>query len=138
MGINIPNDLRCIVFFDGVCNFCNSSINFIIRHDKKNIFKFATLQSMHFKKLFLEEKENPTIDSVLYFEDGVLYRKSTAALRILKKLGGFYSTGYALIIIPRFIRDFVYDIIAKNRYQWFGKKESCMIPTAEVRAKFME
>jgi predicted DCC family thiol-disulfide oxidoreductase YuxK len=130
-----------IILFDGVCNFCNASINFVIRHDKKNIFKFASLQSEIAKTLIPSsalEGEDAHLNSIVYLENGRLYTKSTAVLRILKKLGGFYSLAYAFIVVPPFIRNFVYDSIARNRYKWFGKRENCMVPTAEVRAKFLD
>jgi predicted DCC family thiol-disulfide oxidoreductase YuxK len=127
-----------IILFDGVCNFCNSSINLIIRKDKKNIFRFAPLQSETGARLTGHYGvDTSTTDSIVYIEDEKAYTKSTAALRIARHMKGLYPMLYAFIIIPRFVRDPVYDIIARNRYKWFGKKDSCMVPTPEVRQKFI-
>ena len=127
-----------VVLFDGVCNFCNSSINFIIEHDKKNYFKFAPLQSEIAQKLLKENNlDSPDIDSVILIEDGKAFTHSTAALKIARGLGGIWSVGYVFIVIPKFIRDFFYKLFAKNRYRLFGKKDACMMPTPEIRAKFL-
>jgi predicted DCC family thiol-disulfide oxidoreductase YuxK len=129
---------HAIILFDGVCNFCNSRINFIIRHDKRDYFRFAALQSEAGKKILAENHFTTfTLDSFLLVEGGKIYDRTTAALRIAKKLNGLWPVFYAFIIVPPFIRDIVYKIIAKNRYKWWGKKESCMIPSPEVRAKFL-
>ena len=134
------NDAKksAVVLFDGVCNFCNSSINFIIEHDKKNYFKFAPLQSEIAQKLLKENNlDSPDIDSVILIEDGTVFTHSTAALKIARGLGGIWSVGYVFIVIPKFIRDFFYKLFAKNRYRLFGKKDACMMPTPEIRAKFL-
>lgn len=132
------NNNFSIVLFDGVCNFCNSSVNKIIRHDKKNKFKFAALQSEIGKKLLQKYSIDPAkTDSIILIENNVAFIKSTAILKISKHLNGLYPLAYGFIIIPAFIRDEVYDYIARNRYKWWGKKDSCMIPTAEVREKFI-
>ena len=121
-----------------MCNFCNTSVNKIIKYDKKNVFKFAAIQSDAGKKLLTELSiDTLKIDSILLIENNTLFAKSTAVLKIAKQLSGLYKLGYAFIIIPPFIRDTIYDFIAKNRYKWFGKKESCMIPSIEVREKFL-
>ncbi|MGQ0827387.1 MAG: thiol-disulfide oxidoreductase DCC family protein [Bacteroidota bacterium] len=128
-----------IILFDGICNLCNSSINFVIRHDKKNQFRFATLQSETGKKLLQKFNINTiTTDSFILIENNKAYTKSTAALRTSKKLDKLYPLFYSFIIIPAFIRNFAYDLIARNRYKWFGKKDQCMIPTDELRSKFLE
>jgi predicted DCC family thiol-disulfide oxidoreductase YuxK len=129
---------KAIIFFDGICNFCNSSVNFIIKRDKKNYFKFASLQS-EYAQNFLELKNLPKneFESIILLENNKIFQKSTAALKIAKHLNGFWKIFYILIIIPSFIRNFFYDIIAKNRYKWFGKRESCMIPDEKVRDKFL-
>lgn len=127
-----------VIFFDGICNLCNGAVQFTIKRDDKNIFKFAALQSD-----FAEEKLQPlNIDyhqmgSFVLLEDGKVYQKSTAALRVAKKLNGFWPILYAFIVIPKFIRDAVYNFIAKNRYKWFGKEESCWVPTPELKSKFL-
>jgi predicted DCC family thiol-disulfide oxidoreductase YuxK len=127
-----------IILFDGVCNFCNSSINFVIRHDKKNHFRFAPLQSETGKQLLqqFEAGELP-LDSIVLIENNKLYKQSTAVLKIAKQLGGAYRLLYGFVILPSFLRDAVYKYVAKNRYKWFGKKDSCMIPTKEIREKFI-
>jgi predicted DCC family thiol-disulfide oxidoreductase YuxK len=127
-----------IILFDGVCNFCNSSVNFIIKHDKKNSFHFAQLQSKVGEQLlsrFNEKKSDP--DTIILIENGKLYKRSDAILRISKNLNGLYFLFYGLLIIPRSLRDGVYNYIANNRYKWFGKKDICLIPKPELRSKFI-
>lgn len=132
------NENFSIILFDGVCNFCNSSVNKIIRHDKKNRFKFTALQSETGKKLLAKHSIDSTkTDSIILIENDSAFIKSTAILKISKHLSGIYPFAYGFIIIPTFIRNFVYDFIARNRYKWWGKKDSCMIPTQEVKAKFL-
>lgn len=134
---NLKN--KSILLFDGVCNLCNASVNFIIKHDKKAHFKFASLQSDAAKELLLQYKAKKIkMDSIILIENGAFYKKSTAALIISKKLNGGFKILYVFIIIPTFIRDWVYNYIAKNRYKWFGKKDSCMIPTKELKKRFIE
>jgi predicted DCC family thiol-disulfide oxidoreductase YuxK len=128
--------MGAIILFDGVCNFCNGSVNFIIERDKKNYFKFAPLQSESGQE-YVKRFELGELDSVILVEDDKAYAHSTAALKIAKRLGGILSLAYALIIIPRPVRDFFYKLFAKNRYRLFGKKDACMIPTPEIRAKFL-
>jgi predicted DCC family thiol-disulfide oxidoreductase YuxK len=127
-----------IILFDGVCNLCNGAVQFVIKRDNKNQFLFASLQSGEGKQI-LEDRNFPMnkMDSFFLIENGKVYDKSTAALKVLKKLSGPWSLLYGFIIVPRFIRDGVYNWIAKNRYQWFGRKDECMIPTPELRAKFL-
>jgi len=132
------SEKKSIILFDGMCNFCNASVNKIIKYDKKNVFKFAAIQSDAGKKLLTELSiDILKIDSILLIENNTLFTKSTAVLKIAKQLSGLYKLCYAFIIIPTFMRDVVYDLIARNRYKWFGKKESCMIPTKEVSGKFL-
>ena len=127
-----------IILFDGVCNFCDSSVNFIIDRDKKNVFKFAALQSETGQKIleFFNLKKNE-FDSMIFIENDKVFKKSSAALMIARNLGGIYSFAYPLMFVPRFIRDFFYNLIAKNRYRLFGKKDSCRIPTPEFKSKFL-
>jgi predicted DCC family thiol-disulfide oxidoreductase YuxK len=125
-----------IILFDGVCNFCNSSVNFVIAHDKKAHFKFAPLQS-EIGKGFVEKFELNEVDSIILVEDGKAFTHSTAALKFIKHLDGIWSWAYIFIIIPRPIRDFFYKLFAANRYRLFGKKEVCMMPTPEIRARFL-
>ncbi len=132
------NTNSSILLFDGICNFCNSSVNFVIRHDKKNQFRFAALQSEAGKKLLEKfQQSSASLDSLVLIENDSIYLKSTAALRISKKLNGLYPLLYGFIIIPAFIRDAVYDFISRNRYKWFGSRESCMIPSEDVKSKFI-
>ncbi len=131
----MPNQ-PAIILFDGVCNFCNSSVNFVIKRDKKAYFKFAPLQSELAEKL-LGKPISEMPDSVVLIENDKVHDKSTAALMIAKKLDGLWPIFYLLIIIPRPIRDWVYNLIAKNRYKIFGKKDSCMIPDPAIKARFL-
>jgi predicted DCC family thiol-disulfide oxidoreductase YuxK len=129
-----------VILFDGVCNFCNHSVNFIIDHDAKNYFKFAALQSEAGERLQKEygiKAEDKSLDSVLVIEDGKLHTHSTAALRIARRLSGVWSLLYVFIIIPKPIRDFFYKLFAKNRYRLFGKQDACRLPSPEERAKFL-
>lgn len=127
-----------IILFDGVCNFCDSSVNFIIDRDKKNIFRFAALQSEKGQEIldyFNLPKDD--FDSFVFIENYRVFKKSSAALKIANKLGGFWKLFYPLIIIPKFIRDFFYSLIANNRYKFFGRKDACRIPTPELKKKFL-
>ncbi|MEW7278053.1 DCC1-like thiol-disulfide oxidoreductase family protein [Aquimarina sp. 2201CG1-2-11] len=133
-------EAKKIILFDGVCNMCNSTINFIIKHDKNDIFRYASLQSDIGKQLIQKRNiDSSKLDSILLIEPKKsYYYKSTAALHIIRHLSGLYPIFSVFLIIPSFFRDWVYDIIAKNRYKWFGKKESCMIPTPELRSLFID
>ncbi|MDQ3635312.1 MAG: thiol-disulfide oxidoreductase DCC family protein [Acidobacteriota bacterium] len=133
--MNIPK--QAIILFDGVCNFCNDWVNFIIEQDSKNHFKFTPLQSEIAEKLLEKHNINKETDSVILIEDGKAYTHSTAALRIARNLDGIWSVFYILLLVPKFIRDFFYKILAKYRYKLFGKKDECMIPTPEIRRKFL-
>lgn len=128
-----------ILLFDGVCNLCNSSVLFIIKRDKKQHFKFASIQSDVAKDILLQfYKNNSDLDSIVLIYDNKMYLKSSAILKIAKALGGLYSLGTVFWIIPKPLRDWIYDIIAKNRYRWYGKKESCMIPSKELQNRFLQ
>lgn len=127
------------ILFDGMCNLCNGTVLFIIRHDKKERFVFSSLQS-HIAATLLAGLP-PTaekMDSVVFIENGTIYTRSTAVLRIARRLGGGWSLFYGFIIIPPFLRDGIYDIIAKYRYRFFGKQEKCMIPSPELSRRFLE
>ena len=129
---------RQIIFFDGVCNLCNNSINFIIDRDKNQVFRYAPLQSDFAKEQLIPKGANPDkLDSIILLKDGKVYHKSSAALQIARNLSGAWSLLAGLMIFPKFIRDFVYDIIAKNRYKWFGKRDECRIPTPELKKLFV-
>ncbi|ANH60830.1 thiol-disulfide oxidoreductase DCC family protein [Dokdonia donghaensis] len=128
-----------IILFDGVCNLCNGAITFIIQRDKKDIFRYAPLQSEIGKEL--AEKHHidlNKVDSIILVTEDKAYAKSTAALRIAKQLSAGWPLLVVFLILPRFLRDGVYDFIARNRYKWFGKKEACMIPTPELKSKFLD
>ena len=127
-----------IILFDGVCNLCNGAVQFVIKNDKKGQFRFAALQSEIGNELS-KKYGLPTdaMDTFVTIVDGKSYTRSTAALKVASLLGGFWSFAYIFIIIPPFIRDGIYNWVAKNRYRWFGKKDPCMIPTPELRERFL-
>jgi len=127
-----------IVFFDGVCNFCNYWVNFAIKRDKKKKLRFSPIQGETAATLLATYQLSPTaLSTVILIDNGKVYTQSSAALRISKYLAGGWKLVYGLMILPKFIRDFFYNIIARNRYRWYGKKETCMIPTPEVRERFL-
>lgn len=127
-----------IILFDGVCNFCNSSINFVIDHDPEKHFKFAALQSEIGQEILTQfHKNTKDFDSVILLKNNQLYEKSEAALEITKHLSGFWKYLSVFKILPTFFLNFFYDIIAKNRYRIFGKSDSCRMPTAELRERFL-
>lgn len=135
---NLPKDKK-IILFDGVCNLCDSVVQQVIKRDRKDVFRFVPLQSELGRKILSHIGVNSLdVDSIILYEPGIAYHyKSDAALQIAKYLGGI--AGFALIfkILPTFIRNGIYDFIAKNRYKWYGRKESCMVPTPEISAKFL-
>ncbi|UII75761.1 thiol-disulfide oxidoreductase DCC family protein [Flagellimonas sp. HMM57] len=128
-----------IILFDGVCNLCNGVIQFIIKRDKKDLFRYAALQSETGIRLTRERGINTSkIDSFILIEPGVAYfTKSDAALRIGQDFGGLWKVLAIFTWIPTSFRNVVYDFIARNRYRWFGRKDACMIPTPELQAKFL-
>ena len=128
-----------IILFDGVCNLCNGRVQFVIQHDKEKQIHFAALQSETGRRLLQEYRvAGNNLQSFVFIEKGKAYTQSTAALRVCKYLDGLYKIFYAFLIIPRFIRDAVYRVIANNRYKWFGKREACMIPSPDVKARFLD
>lgn len=130
--------MGAIVLFDGVCNFCNSSVNFVIERDKAGYFKFAPLQSEIGEELAEKHGiDKIDTDSVIVIENEKAYTHSSGALRIAKSLDGAWSALYIFVIVPKPIRDFFYKLFAKNRYRFFGKQEACMMPTPEIRARFL-
>jgi predicted DCC family thiol-disulfide oxidoreductase YuxK len=141
--------MGAVVLFDGVCNFCDASVNFVIDHDPEGYFKFAPLQSESGTRLANEyglasetaglqpSDDLIPIDSVILIEDGKAYTHSTGALRIARRLTGLWSMFYALIIVPKPVRDFFYRLFAKYRYRFFGRKDQCMLPSPEVRQRFL-
>ncbi|MEX2404323.1 MAG: thiol-disulfide oxidoreductase DCC family protein [Balneolales bacterium] len=128
-----------IILFDGVCNLCNSSINFVIDRDHKRHFRYTALQSEKGKQL-MKEYNLPTekLTSIVLIENNKVYRKSHAALRVVRSMNFPWPLLYGFIAVPSFIRDIVYDTIAKNRYKWFGKQKECRIPTPELKELFLE
>jgi predicted DCC family thiol-disulfide oxidoreductase YuxK len=126
-----------IVLFDGVCNFCNGAVNFIIARDRGRKFRFAALQSAKGIELRTKHGIGDDVDSIVLIDGDRAYLHSTAALRIARALGGIWSLGYALIVIPRPVRDWFYKLFAKYRYRLFGKKDVCMVPTPDVRERFL-
>lgn len=127
-----------IILFDGVCNLCNRSVQFIIKRDPNGHFKFASLQGEVGQKLLKQYGFDKEIDSFVLIENQRIYSKSSAALRVCRNLNGFWKVFSILRILPPSFRDFFYDIVAKNRYKWFGKKESCMLPTKEMKKRFLD
>jgi predicted DCC family thiol-disulfide oxidoreductase YuxK len=126
-----------VIFFDGFCNLCNSSVQFVIERDPKNIFRFASLQSDYAQEKIVPFHISPEdLDSFILLENDKVYQRSTAALRVALKLTGLWPLLYVFIIVPPFIRNAVYNYIGKNRYKWFGKQESCWVPTPELKSKF--
>ncbi len=127
-----------IVVFDGVCNFCNASVNLMMRNDRKGYFLFTANQMEGGRELLTRFGLDPdAVHSVYLVEEGRIFSKSTAALRIARHMNFPWNLSYGFIIVPRFIRDAVYDLIAANRYRWFGKKEVCRLPSPEERARFV-
>ena len=126
-----------IVLFDGDCNFCDKSVQFIIKRDPEGFYKFASLQSEIGQQLLKQHGISADLDSFILMTDEKWYTKSSAALHVCKNLTGLWKTFYLLFIIPRPIRDFFYHIIAKNRYKWFGKKDHCILPSPEIRKRFL-
>ena len=139
MKLQLPNDKK-LILFDGVCNLCNASVQYVIKHDKKNLFLFTPLQSDTGKQIIHAYNiDTSKTDSILLYtpEKGIYY-KSTAALKIATNLKFPINLMAGFFIVPTSIRDLLYNYIAKNRYNWFGKRESCMIPTPELKSKFLD
>lgn len=127
-----------IILFDGVCNLCNNAVDFIIKRDKKNRFKFSSLQDNSVRKLLNDSNLlEGYLDSIILIRGDEIFFKSRAALEISKKLSGIWPLLYTLILIPAFVRDPIYDWIARNRYKWFGKKSTCRIPSDEEKSRFI-
>ncbi|MGN6495087.1 MAG: thiol-disulfide oxidoreductase DCC family protein [Agriterribacter sp.] len=132
------NTQHPVVLFDGVCNLCNSSVQFIIKKDKNKQFYFASLQGETGQALLKKfQLSTNHFNSFILVKDERVYTKSTAVLKLLKMLGGWWKLLYAFIVVPPFIRDAIYSFIAVNRYRWFGKRESCMLPTPDLRERFL-
>jgi predicted DCC family thiol-disulfide oxidoreductase YuxK len=132
-------DENPVILFDGLCNFCNGAINFVLKQDKKGIFRFAPLQSEAGRRL-LQQYHLPTdeFESFVLIDDGKVYTKSSAALRVMNKLPWYWKEAQIFRVIPTIFRDAIYEFIARNRYKWFGKKDQCMLPTPEMRSRFLD
>jgi predicted DCC family thiol-disulfide oxidoreductase YuxK len=128
-----------VILFDGVCNLCTASVQYVIKHDTKHIFRFTSLQSDYGKKVLADfDLTANDLNSFILFSNNKIYDRSTAALMVAKKLKRPVSLLYAFMIVPKFIRDFVYGFIAKNRYKWFGKKAACWLPAPELKELFID
>jgi len=139
--LTLDTTLHPVVLFDGVCNLCNGSVQFVIKRDPHARFRFAALQSAAGAALVTRATGQPiddSLESMLLVENDHLYDRSTALLRIVRKLRFPWPLFYGFVIVPRAVRDSVYDLIARRRYRWFGRREVCMVPTPELRARFME
>ena len=136
--LNLPENKK-IILFDGVCNLCDNAVQYVIKHDKKDVFRFVPLQSDLGKEILNYLKvDTSKMDSIILYEPGIAYfYKSDAALEISKDLGSFLKWSIIFKIIPSSLRNPIYDYVAKNRYKWYGKKDACMIPTPELKAKFL-
>lgn len=134
----MPEQNHAVVLFDGVCNLCNASVDFILKRDKRDYFRFTALQSDAGGEIMRANALDPgKLDTFLLYEKERIYARSTAALRVARRLSGAWPLLYAFIIVPRPIRDFFYNRIAKNRYRWFGKRQTCRVPTPLERSKFL-
>jgi predicted DCC family thiol-disulfide oxidoreductase YuxK len=128
-----------VVFFDGVCNLCSSIVQFIIKHDRKEKFLFCALQSEKAKMILNNLNYNISLtDTIVLYEKGMLFTRSTATLKIIRRMKGLYPLLYIFIIIPKPLRNYAYNLIAKKRYKWFGKKDSCMVPIPELQNRFIQ
>lgn len=129
---------KTILLFDGYCNLCHSSVQFVMKHEKSNELYFTSLQSPTGIELLKHYNINPLkIDSLVLIENDKVFVKSTAALKLGKYLKGVYSLGFVFLIVPPFIRNWVYDYISKNRYKWYGKQESCIVPDENLAKRFL-
>jgi len=128
-----------VILFDGVCNLCNGLVKFVIRNDKSNRFQFASLQSAYGMELlkYYQFKSN-TLETVLLYDGKEIYGKSDAVINIINSFGGLWKTVIIFRIIPKIIRNFIYDLLARNRYKFFGKRESCMVPGDDLKSKFID
>jgi predicted DCC family thiol-disulfide oxidoreductase YuxK len=127
-----------VIVFDGICNFCNAFVNFVIDRDSEAVFKFGTLQSPPAQRILTQlHLSTRDYETFLLLEHGKVFTKSTAALKILRRLPGYWSWLYGFIVIPRPLRDLVYRVIARHRYRWMGRSETCRIPSPKEQARFI-
>lgn len=132
-------DEKALVLFDGVCNMCNVFVHFIIPRDRKDSFRFGSLQSGKVVELLLTYGHTSTeLSTVVLIEQGQIFTSSTAVLRIARRMGGLWSLFYGFVVLPKFFRDGIYNLVGRNRYRWFGKKDACLIPRPEWKAKFID
>lgn len=134
----MPDPRKKIILFDGVCNLCNGVVQFIIRHDKNDQFRFASLQGTEGRLYLSKYNITDDLNSFVLIDQNKIYTRSTGALLVCRHLGTPWKCLYALIIIPPFIRDALYKIISRYRYQWFGKKAACSLPTVGTKNKFLD
>ncbi|QYJ69516.1 thiol-disulfide oxidoreductase DCC family protein [Flavobacterium litorale] len=134
----LPKDKK-VILFDGVCNLCNSAVQYVIKRDDKDIFRFVALQSEVGQEITNHIGiDTSKVDSIILYEPNkAYYYKAEAAIKIASELGVIYKLMQLFLILPKGINNRVYDYVAKNRYKWYGKKEACMIPTPEMKAKFL-
>lgn len=135
--INI-SQFNHLVLFDGVCNLCNGFVQFLIRQDKRDQLTFGSLQGSIAQQLLAQNGINNYLSSIVYIRNGKLYQRSSAALSILKDVGGWWWLTQIFWIVPRPIRDMFYNWVGRNRYRWFGKRQSCMVPSPELQKRFLE
>jgi predicted DCC family thiol-disulfide oxidoreductase YuxK len=137
--MSAPSHARPIVLFDGVCNLCNASVQFLLERDRNGVLRFGSLQSDAGAEVLERCGMDPDHRaSIVLVEGDRCYTRSSAALRIAKHLGGFYAALYAFVVVPRPIRDRIYEFVANNRYDWFGQRDSCYRPPADVQDRFLE
>lgn len=127
-----------VIFFDGVCNLCNASVQFVIRRDARQKFRFASLQSDFAKNVLSQYHISDDIRTIILLRDNKIYLRSDAVLEISRELNGLWPLIYNFKIIPRFFRDGVYNFISKNRYQWFGRMDACWLPTPDFKSRFLD
>lgn len=136
--VNLPKDKK-IILFDGVCNLCDSTVQYLIKRDNKDVFRFVALQSPLGQEIIDHIGiDTSKTDSIILYEPNKAYHyKAEAAIKIAAALGGIYHIMQVFLVLPKSFNNAVYDYVAKNRYKWYGKKDECMIPTPEMKAKFL-
>ena len=133
---NLPNDL---ILFDGVCNLCSASVQFVIRHDSAAKFRFAAIQSEIGREIFQRRGLDPAnLHTFVFITDGRIFLRSDAAIEVVARFGGAWKLLRVFSLVPRSVRDAIYSFIAQNRYRWFGRHEVCMIPTPEIKERFLD
>lgn len=131
--------MASLVLFDGACNLCNGFVQFVVARDPGGRFQFGALQSASARRVLeLHDTPAPLPDAIVLVDDGQLFTRSTAALRIARRLTFPWPLAYAFIAVPRPLRDWIYDLVARHRYRWFGKRDHCMVPTPALRSRFID